>query len=100
MITQGYKDYIKSVRWAKKRQECFAYHGKRCKACGTGKGPIHVHHMDYTRLGRENPATDLMPLCQNCHREVTREYRRNRRRGLRVVTIEYVRRKRLQRKGR
>ena len=98
MITQGYKDYIKSPRWAKKRQECFAYHGKRCKACGTARGPIHIHHMDYSRLGRENPATDLIPLCMDCHMSVTKIYRSNRRRGLRRVTIEYVQTKRKMRK--
>jgi 5-methylcytosine-specific restriction endonuclease McrA len=93
-ITQAYKDYIKSAKWQKKRQECFAIHGKRCKACGTGQGPLHVHHMDYSRLGNESARRDLMPLCVDCHRSVTKIYRSNRRRGLRRVTIEYVQMKR------
>jgi 5-methylcytosine-specific restriction endonuclease McrA len=93
-LTQGYKNYIKSPAWQKKRQECFAIHGKRCKACGRANGPIHVHHMDYSRLGRESARTDLIPLCMDCHRSVTKIYRSNRRRGLRRVTIEYVKAKR------
>lgn len=98
MITQGYLDYLKSDAWKRKRQECFAYHGKRCKACGTVRPPIHVHHLDYRRLGRESVKHDLMPLCMPCHREVTKLYRSNRRRGLRRVTLEFIRWKQSQRK--
>jgi 5-methylcytosine-specific restriction endonuclease McrA len=90
MVTESYKRYINSPAWARKRQECFAIHGKRCKACFKASGPIHVHHLDYSRLGNESARTDLMPLCMDCHRDVTRIYRRNRRRGLRRVTLEYV----------
>lgn len=93
-ISQDYIDYIRSEKWQKKRQQCFAYHGKRCKACGTVRGPIHVHHMDYTRLGKESVIYDLIPLCAACHKSVTKIYRSNRRRGLRRVTMEYVRAKR------
>jgi hypothetical protein len=35
-----------------------------------------------------------MPLCIPCHREVTRIYKRNRRAGLRRVTMEFVKKKR------
>lgn len=92
-LSQEYIDYIKSPEWQKKRQACFAYHGKRCKACGSVRPPIHVHHMDYTRLGKESVRFDLIPLCMPCHRSVTKIYRSNRRRGLRRVTMEYVRAK-------
>lgn len=92
-ITQAYKDYIASERWARKRTQVFAHYGKRCWACRTMRGPIHVHHLSYANLGRE-PMNDLIPLCMQCHREVTRIYKRNRRRGLRRVTMEFVRAKR------
>ncbi len=95
--SKGYTDYIKSQKWQLKRQQYFARYGKRCQACGTFKGPIHVHHMDYSRLGREY-LTDLCGLCITCHREVTAIYRKNRRRGLRRVTLEYVAKKRSKRK--
>lgn len=91
MISKAYKAYLRSPEWGRKRQECFAIHGKRCKACGTARPPIHVHHLDYSKkLGTESARTDLMPLCQACHRSVTKIYRSNRRRGLRRVTLEYV----------
>lgn len=95
MPTNMYKAYIASDKWQRKRQQVFAHYGKRCYACRTRKGPFHVHHMDYSRLGRES-MSDLIPLCIPCHREVTRVYKRNRRRGLRRVTMEYVRFKRAQ----
>jgi predicted HNH restriction endonuclease len=90
VMTTAYQQYLKSVHWQKKRQECFAYHGKRCKACKTASGPIQVHHLDYSRIGKESAAFDLIPLCVPCHREVTYLYRRNRRRGLRRVTMEFL----------
>lgn len=98
-VTNAYKAYISSAAWQRKRTQVFAHYGKRCYACRTMKGPFHVHHMSYANLGRE-PLSDLIPLCMSCHREITRIYKRNRRRGLRRVTIEYVRAKRaVQKKG-
>lgn len=88
-ITKAYKDYIKSVKWQRKRKEYFATYGYKCQACKTTRGPIHVHHMDYKHLGNE-PLTDLMGLCYGCHKDVTTFYRRNRRYGLRRITMEYV----------
>ncbi|SDC38075.1 5-methylcytosine-specific restriction enzyme A [Terribacillus halophilus] len=62
------------------RQVCLLLHGHVCKACGfnfeerygqIGKGFIHVHHVvPVSNLGENykvNPATDLIPLCPNCH---------------------------------
>lgn len=97
MVTEAYKAYIRSERWARKRTQVFAHYGKRCYACRRATGPIHVHHLSYANLGRE-PMSDLMPLCVQCHREVTWIYKRNRRRGLRRVTLEYVRAKRAEQK--
>ena len=93
MVTQAYKDYINSSRWRAKRQQVFATYGKRCFACRKAAKVLHCHHMDYSRLGNEAMG-DLIPLCVPCHREVTKMYKRNRRRGLRRVTMEFVKMKR------
>lgn len=93
MVTKAYIDYLKSKRWANKREAVFAHYGRRCYACRTKSGPFHVHHLSYSKLFNE-PVSDLIPLCVPCHREVTRIYKRNRRRGLRRVTMEFVNRKR------
>jgi 5-methylcytosine-specific restriction endonuclease McrA len=93
MVTRRYKEYLRSDAWQKKRLAVFNKYGKRCYACRTAVGPIQVHHLDYSRFGRES-LDDLMPLCIPCHREVTRIYKRNRRIGLRRVTMDFVKRKR------
>lgn len=56
------------------------HHGSTCLACGIdlgvrygqiGAGKVHVHHVTpISQLGEEylcDPATDLIPLCPNCH---------------------------------
>jgi len=88
-ISPFYRAYLKSKKWEQKRLQVFKHYGKRCYACLTYKGPIQVHHLSYDKVGHE-PITDLMPLCKDCHKEVTRIYRSNGRRGLRRVTMEYV----------
>lgn len=92
-----YNQYVKSERWALKREIYFAKKGKWCKACLTRTGPIALHHMSYVNFGRE-PISDLIGLCHKCHREVHSIHRRNgRREDLRAVTLEYVRAKTLDR---
>ena len=62
------------------RAACIEIHGNSCKACGfnfgriygaLGEGFIHVHHVTpVSEIGpdyRIDPATDLVPLCPNCH---------------------------------
>ena len=93
MVTQAYKDYLKSERWKAKRQQVFAHYGKRCYACRKQAKVLHVHHLTYDRLFREAMG-DLIPLCVPCHRALTKVYKSNRRRGLRRVTMEFVKKKR------
>ncbi|MCL4198367.1 MAG: HNH endonuclease [Phycisphaerales bacterium] len=62
------------------RDLCIRIHGSRCKICGTSFGDtygpaaagfIHVHHLEpLGAVGQAhvvNPATDLIPVCPNCH---------------------------------
>ncbi|MCB5186143.1 HNH endonuclease [Methylobacillus gramineus] len=62
------------------RKQAILIHGSSCLACGFnfektygeyGKGFIHIHHINpiSTTGGptKVNPATDLIPLCANCH---------------------------------
>ena len=62
------------------RAACIDIYGTRCQACGfefgefygpTGTGFIEVHHLELVaRLAPGtvlDPATDLVPLCSNCH---------------------------------
>ena len=60
-----YINYIKSEKWAKKKQELFQEKGKKCELCGSTKH-IHVHHLTYERIYNEL-IIDLQPLCRACH---------------------------------
>ena len=62
------------------RTLCIKHFGTQCSVCGfdfarrygeIGAGFIHVHHLlELSSIGKEyrvNPATDLRPVCPNCH---------------------------------
>lgn len=64
----------------KAREACIDLKGYRCVVCGMdfesrygeiGHGFIHVHHLvPISSIGESyevNPATDLVPVCPNCH---------------------------------
>lgn len=94
--SKDYKTYLKSFQW---RLKCTIYwdaFGKFCQACKTTKGPLQVHHMSYEHF-RNEPLSDLMGLCYDCHREVHRLHRQlGRKVSLREVTLKYQQDKRLE----
>lgn len=64
----------------KNRAECLRIHGTKCAICGFDaaevygeefRGHIHVHHIEpLGEVGAAHaidPATDLIPVCPNCH---------------------------------
>lgn len=70
-----YNTYIQSDAWkAKVRQrlEIDNYQCVMCGASGTPWNPLNIHHLNYKRLGDENVDTDLVTLCDPCHRRVHR----------------------------
>jgi 5-methylcytosine-specific restriction endonuclease McrA len=88
-----YNKYITGPRWAAKREAWFNAFGKWCRACKTTYGPIQLHHMTYDRLGRER-MSDLVALCNKCHREVEALYRRSGRVDRTAITLAYIKAKR------
>lgn len=78
-------EYLRRLRSAINRQKAIEYHGTTCMVCGfdfektygdLGRGFIEVHHLNPLGESEEeaevNPATDLIPLCANCHRMIHR----------------------------
>lgn len=62
-----YENYIKSRAWEARRNKFWQTHPKRCAICDTAQF-IHLHHMDYSKMGRE-PDNHLVALCADHHAE-------------------------------
>lgn len=68
MTTPQYASYLSSDHWRDTREQAIERAGGECERCGTSDPPLHVHHLTYERLGREQD-DDLEVLCRSCHAE-------------------------------
>ena len=59
--------YLKSEEWKIKREDAFSKHGRSCVLCFF-RDATQIHHATYDRIFEEC-VDDLMPLCDQCHRE-------------------------------
>ena len=64
-MSSFYRTYLQSAAWQAKREEALEVAGYSCEECGAD-GQLHVHHLTYARLGREE-LDDLAVLCPQCH---------------------------------
>jgi phage terminase large subunit GpA-like protein len=69
----NYYSYIKSPEWYKRRYGALMRAGRKCQVCGSQQS-LQIHHNSYQHLGNE-PASDLICLCEQCHR-LFHEHRR------------------------
>lgn len=84
-----YRSYMSSADWEARKRAYFRKKKKACRAC-TYYGPdIDLHHLSYVNLGSE-PNSDLMALCERCHRFVHMYARRHPRLSLRDATLAAV----------
>lgn len=65
---EQYDQHINSPEWAARKDQYYAGHARRCRACGSVK-KIHLHHKTYVRFKYELDS-DLVPLCEGCHDKV------------------------------
>jgi 5-methylcytosine-specific restriction enzyme A len=88
-LPEGAKTRIDVNRYERSRLNramCISIHGNHCATCGfafekkygsLGEDFIHVHHVTpVSKMGEGyvvNPASDLVPLCPNCHAMIHRE---------------------------
>ena len=66
-----YEIYIRSPEWKQKAAERLRIDNYRCVVCGakgTRLNPLQVHHCSYKNLGHEDIGTDIVTLCQCCHK--------------------------------
>jgi len=61
-----YYQYIKSKAWRNRRKQALIAANFRCEICGSTED-LHVHHLNYKRVGREKKE-DLQVLCDQCHK--------------------------------
>jgi 5-methylcytosine-specific restriction endonuclease McrA len=64
-VSIGYKKYLLSPEWKKKREKAFRILGRKCIRCDRTVG-IEVHHKNYRNLYKETSA-DVEILCSICH---------------------------------
>jgi 5-methylcytosine-specific restriction endonuclease McrA len=60
-----YNLYLRSERWARKREKVLRRAGGTCEACGE-RPAQEVHHLTYRNVGAE-PLWDLRAVCRPCH---------------------------------
>ena len=62
----GYKKYINSPDWRKKREKALELLGRKCNQCGC-ENNLEVHHLNYDNLYYES-TFDVEILCTSCHK--------------------------------
>lgn len=55
--------------WTKLRAERLRMDGYVCQKCGDTKNVV-VHHLRYPGVWGEEELSDLVTLCENCHKEI------------------------------
>lgn len=68
-----YEQYIQSDHWKRIARQRLEIDGYTCQLCGTHGtmwNVLQVHHINYRSLGNENVYTDLICLCDHCHRHI------------------------------
>ena len=64
-----YADYMKSAKWQTIKALWIWKRDYKCERCGLGQTDerrLHVHHLNYDRLGYEQEG-DMAVLCHDCH---------------------------------
>lgn len=64
-----YLSYLESDKWTELRNKRLEMDGYRCSVC---KNPnnLQVHHLKYPAILGTESLSDLMTLCQNCHKKI------------------------------
>ena len=70
-----YSKLLDTPQWKDFSNLVKARDGRKCKCCGTTKGPLQAHHMQYyvdrvtgiKRLPWLYPLNALTTLCESCH---------------------------------
>lgn len=72
---QDYDEYLASPEWrarSLRRAEIDSYRCQMCGCEGTMVNKLQCHHLTYRNLYHEDVATDLVTVCDICHRGIHR----------------------------
>lgn len=67
-----YLEYLQSPEWKAKAAKRRESDNNTCQLCGRQRAELETHHISYFNLKNENPYTDLICLCPECHEKVHR----------------------------
>ncbi len=73
MTDLEYKRYLRTETWKHKKQEREKIDHHVCQICGssgTRLNPLEIHHLSYRHIGNENIYTDLVTVCNSCHKGI------------------------------
>lgn len=66
---QEYFNYMNSPQWAEIKAKRKAIDGGKCCMCGSTQD-LQIHHLTYRNFTQESPWTDVLTLCESCHKNV------------------------------
>lgn len=75
MYYKNYSEYLMSPEWKSLVLERARIDGFRCQCCGcvgTMNNKLQCHHLTYKNMYHEDVATDLVTVCDTCHRGIHR----------------------------
>lgn len=81
--SREYTVYMKSSEWERMKKRRLEIDDGKCVMCGRPfdkckRQKLQCHHITYSRLGHEDPMTDLVTLCGSCHRKLHNYLKRKR----------------------
>jgi len=68
-MKKRYEEYLKSGEWEYLKELKIKDANYTCQGCLERGRVLEVHHLTYERIGMEL-LTDLVVLCQECHRTI------------------------------
>lgn len=74
MATKTYYEKLKDPRWQKKRLKIMERDDFCCQRCGESELTLNVHHLSYGKNPWDVEDSELITLCEDCHKEFT-EYK-------------------------
>ena len=67
--TAKQKKKLYTEDWDTIRKQVYARDGNRCVMCGK-KGRLHAHHIVPVRISHNNSLSNLVSLCEHCHKRI------------------------------